>query len=68
MSSKPETASNRRKRQFVSALDKFSALSNFDGGSLTEHTMRLQRELEISQDHAENVSLRVRSAEEIGLA
>lgn len=56
------------KVQFVSALDKFSALSNFDGASLKECTLRLQRELEISEDHAEKVAVRIRSVEEVSLA
>ncbi len=56
------------KLPFVSALEKFKALANFDGGSLKDHTLQLQRELEISQDHAAKVSSRIRSVEEISLA
>ncbi|MGH8556831.1 MAG: DUF2959 family protein [Methylococcales bacterium] len=56
------------KLQFVSALEKFSVRTNFDGASWKDHTLQLQRELEISQDHAAKVSDRIRSVEEISLA
>ncbi|MGR9107077.1 MAG: DUF2959 domain-containing protein [Gammaproteobacteria bacterium] len=56
------------KTQFVSTLEQFSALTEFDGGSLKEQYLRLKREYELSQDQAAKVVDRIRAVEEISEA
>ncbi|MCI0734519.1 MAG: DUF2959 domain-containing protein [Methylococcaceae bacterium] len=56
------------KTQFVSALEKFSTLTNFEGGSLKELYLQIRREFELSQDQAGKVSERIRAVEEVSLA
>ncbi|MGH8547764.1 MAG: DUF2959 domain-containing protein [Methylococcales bacterium] len=56
------------KSQFVSALEKFSSVTDFQGGSLEDHYLRLKREFDLSQDQAAQVSQRIRAVEEVSLA
>jgi hypothetical protein len=56
------------KSQFVSALETFSAVTHFEGGSLKEHYLQLKREFDLSQDQAALVSQRIRAVEEVSLA
>lgn len=53
------------KTQFVSALEKFSAVTDFDGGSLQDRYLQLKREYQLSQDQAANVSSRIRAVEQV---
>ncbi len=51
--------------QFVSALDKFSSIMQFDGGSLGDKYTELRHELDCSQQRAKAVSDRISSVEEV---
>lgn len=54
--------------QFVSALDKFSSVTHFDGGDLGDLYRQLKRELESSQIRAKAVSSRINAVEEVARA
>lgn len=56
------------KTQFVSALEKFAAVTDFDGGFLKDHYLELKREFDLSQQQAALVSQRIRAVEEVSLA
>jgi Protein of unknown function (DUF2959) len=56
------------KTQFESALEKFTAVTEFDGGQLKDQYVELRREFELSQDKATQVSQRIRAVEEVSLA
>jgi hypothetical protein len=51
--------------QFVSALDKFSSIMQFDGGSLEDKYTELRHELDYSQSRAKAVSDRISAVEEV---
>lgn len=51
--------------QFVSALDKFSAVMQFDGGNLEDKYTELRHEFDCSQSRAKAVSDRISSVEEV---
>jgi len=53
------------KEQFKSALEEFSALTNFDGGDLEETYKRLNDEFEQSEDAAEAVHDRIAAVENV---
>lgn len=53
------------KEQFLSALEKFTALTDFDGGNLQKTYERLNRELKRSEDRAQEVSDRVNSIKDV---
>ncbi len=55
------------KTQFVSALEKFTAVTDFAGGDLKEYYLQLKHEFDLSQDRAANVSERIRAVEEVSL-
>jgi Protein of unknown function (DUF2959) len=56
------------KTQFVSALEKFTAVTECAGGDLTEYYVQLKREFDLSQNRAANVSERIRAVEEVSVA
>lgn len=56
------------KSQFVTALEKFSAVTHFAGGDLSEQYLLLKREYELSQERAVNVFERIRAVEEVSLS
>ena len=56
------------KEQFTSALDKFSAMFNFEGGDLQEKYDTLKSELEVSEKKAKAVSDRIDSVESVAEA
>ena len=53
------------KEQFVSALEKFRSVVNFDGGELEKLYSELNRELERSEAKAEEVSERIDAIEDV---
>lgn len=53
------------KEQFASALEEFSALTNFNGGDLEETYERLNASFESSEARAEEVSDRIRAVERV---
>ncbi len=54
--------------QFVSALDKFSSVTHFEGGDLEDLYRQLKRELDFSQMRAKAVSSRITAVEEVAKA
>lgn len=56
------------KQQFASALEEFSAVLNFQGGTLEEKYKQLNAELETSEEHARDVSERVDEVEDVAEA
>ncbi len=56
------------KEQFASALDEFSAVLNFDGGSLEEKYEQLQDVLDDSETRAEDVRQRIARVEDVAEA
>jgi phosphoenolpyruvate-protein kinase (PTS system EI component) len=56
------------KEQFKSALDRFSAVLQFDGGDLEEKYTQLNAEFEASMERAEEVRDRIDSVEDVGEA
>ena len=54
--------------QFVSALDKFTSVTRFDGGDLEDLYRQLKRELENSAARAKAVSNRINAVEEVANA
>lgn len=63
---KARDAQEEAKEQFASALDEFIAVTEVEGGELEATYRRLQRELERSEDRAEEVSDRITSVERVG--
>lgn len=61
-------AQQEAKEQFASALERFSALTDFDGGSLQVTYDRLNRELERSEKRAAEVSSRIDAIEDVSKA
>lgn len=53
------------KEQFQTALEKFVALTDFDGGDLQKTYDRLNRELKRSEDRAKEVSERIQAIESV---
>ncbi len=53
------------KEQFASALEHFSSVINFKGGELEEKYRELKKELEKSEDQAEEVRSRVAAVEDV---
>lgn len=58
-------AQQEAKEQFQSALEKFTALSEFDGGNLQKTYDRLTKELKKSEDRASEVSDRIDAIEDV---
>jgi ElaB/YqjD/DUF883 family membrane-anchored ribosome-binding protein len=58
-------AQEEAKEQFSSALDRFRAIVDFDGGDLEKMYDRLDRDFERSEDRAEAVRERVKSVEDV---
>jgi len=56
------------KEQFASALEEFSAVLNFQGGTLEEKYQQLNAELETSEEHAEDVRQRIDEVEDVAEA
>lgn len=56
------------KEQFASALGEFSAVLNFDGGTLEEKYEQLKDELDRSQERAEEVYERIDKVEDVAEA
>jgi len=56
------------KQQFASALEEFSAVLNFQGGTLEEKYTQLNTELEASEEHARDVSTRIDEVEDVAEA
>lgn len=56
------------KEQFVSALEHFSKVINFKGGELEDKYNQLKKELDKSEDQAEDVRDRVASVESVAKA
>ncbi len=56
------------KEQFASALEEFSAVLNFNGGTLEEKYQQLNAELETSEEHAEAVRERIDKVEDVAEA
>ena len=56
------------KEQFASALEEFSAVLNFQGGSLEEKYKKLNAELETSEEHAREVRERIDEVEDVAEA
>ncbi len=56
------------KQQFASALEEFSAVLNFQGGTLEEKYKQLNAELETSEEHARDVSERIDEVEDVAEA
>jgi len=56
------------KEQFASALEEFSAVLNFQGGTLEEKYKQLNAELESSEEHAEEVRERIDKVEDVAEA
>jgi SMC interacting uncharacterized protein involved in chromosome segregation len=56
------------KQQFASALEEFSAVLNFQGGTLEEKYTQLNAELEASEEHARDVSKRIDEVEDVAEA
>jgi len=56
------------KEQFASALEEFSAVLNFKGGTLEEKYKQLSAELETSEEHAEEVRERIDKVEDVAEA
>lgn len=54
--------------QFESALDRFSAVLGFDGGTLEDNYEELKAELERSEDRADDVRKRIRAVEDVSEA
>lgn len=54
--------------QFASALEEFSAVLNFHGGSLEEKYQQLKAVLKDSEEHAENVRKRIDQVEDVAEA
>jgi hypothetical protein len=65
---KARDAQEEAKEQFASALDEFIAVTRVDGGELEATYRRLQRELERSEDRADQVRSRIESVERVGEA
>ncbi len=53
------------KEQFASTLEEFQALTEHDGGSLEKLYRRLDKELDRSQDQADDVSKKIRDVEQV---
>jgi hypothetical protein len=56
------------KEQFQSALEQFSAVTQFDGGNLEAHYKRLNKELERSEASAKEVSASIDGVEDVATA
>jgi len=56
------------KEQFASALEEFSAVLNFQGGTLEEKYKQLNAELETSEEHAREVRERIDEVEDVAEA
>jgi len=56
------------KEQFASALEEFSAVLNFDGGTLEEKYKQLNSVLEESEDRAQDVAERIDKVEDVAEA
>lgn len=65
---KARDAQEQAKDQFKSALERFSAVVNFEGGALKDKYEQLNRELEKSESKAEAVHDRIGSVEEVAEA
>lgn len=61
-------AQTEAKEQFASALEAFSATTDFDGGDLEALYQRLNREFERSEDRAEAVRERIEAVESVAEA
>ncbi len=61
-------AQEESKEQFQSALERFTTVLNFDGGELEDKYNQLNKEYERSADHAEEVSERIESVEDVAQA
>jgi hypothetical protein len=55
----------KAKKQFQSALDRFTELTQFEGGDLKKIYGRLNRELERSEERAKDVSSRIEAIEDV---
>ena len=58
-------AQEEAKEQFASALEKFSAVINFEGGELEAKYTKLKDELEQSEDKAKAVKKRITKVEDV---
>lgn len=56
------------KEQFASALEEFSVVLNFQGGTLEEKYKQLNDELETSEEHAQKVRERIDKVEDVAEA
>ena len=58
-------AQNDAKEVFVSALDRFNAVVDYDGGDLEKMYKRLSKDLEKSRDKADEVNHRIEKVEQV---
>jgi len=65
---KAQESQTEAKEQFASALEQFSSVVNFDGGSLEDRYNSLNREFERSEARAEDVSKRIDSVQSVAEA
>ncbi|MBU0986512.1 MAG: DUF2959 domain-containing protein [Proteobacteria bacterium] len=65
---KARDAQEEAKDQFKSALERFSTVINFDGGSLQEKYDQLSTELQQSESKSESVRERIESIEDVAEA
>ncbi len=61
-------AQEKAKEQFVSALDQFKAVANFEGGNLEKVYNKLNKELERSQDRADAVETQIAQVKRVSKA
>ena len=65
---KAQESQTEAKEQFASALEQFSSVVNFDGGSLEDRYNALNSEFEKSEARAEDVSKRIDSVQSVAEA
>jgi chromosome segregation ATPase len=65
---KAQESQTEAKEQFASALEQFSSVVNFDGGSLEDRYNALNSEFEKSEARAEDVSQRIDSVQSVAEA
>ncbi len=59
-------AQHEASEQFESALEEFTALTQFDGGDLQSQYDKLKKEFEASESRAEKVRDRIEKVEQVG--
>lgn len=65
---KARESQEEAKEQFKTALEKFSALTNFDGGALEAKYKQIQSEYDDSKDKAEAIHKRITDVEDVAQA